>query len=371
MTLFADGARMTLFADIAAYLFSIPSVSSWASWRTRPGTAHSRHLRRGRSRTCGSAAAREWRVVVGGTLSGSRLDEHLGEPVRHVDHHVVTARQLAGAPRRVLAQGIIGAVEPRIGVALGANIGLARDALARAGERNRVREGRDRLRDAQPVDPGAVGRIDPEGFRGPRRDAEIAALHRRADRLPHGRTGELLHALAILRHEGVEENECADRARHLLGDTRDDEAAVGMAAQDDVAEPLTRHHVDDIFDVGREADPGRQLMRALAEPGQRRRTHHMPPGAQPVGDAPPAPTAVPRTVDQDERTGHGAPPWLPRSDAPLGAPLGGSPCVIGGAGTAPRQIPSFLAHRRRTLPPPTDRAAPAAGRNLREQRLPA
>jgi hypothetical protein len=48
-----------------------------------------------------------------------------------------------------------------------------------------------------------------------------------------------------------------------------------MAAQHHVAQAFPFHDVDDIGDVGLEPDVGAQQMRALAEPGERRREHGM------------------------------------------------------------------------------------------------
>jgi hypothetical protein len=57
------------------------------------------------------------------------------------------------------------------------------------------------------------------------------------------------HALAVLRHEGIEEHETADRLGHLLGDAGNDGTAIGVADQHDIAEALPLDHVHDVGDV--------------------------------------------------------------------------------------------------------------------------
>src|SRR5690348_9664738 len=63
-----------------------------------------------------------------------RLEQNFTQPLRRVDHHVVAARHLVGAPGRIGLDGGERAVEARVGVARGAHIGPARDAVDRAGE---------------------------------------------------------------------------------------------------------------------------------------------------------------------------------------------------------------------------------------------
>jgi hypothetical protein len=47
-----------------------------------------------------------------------------------------------------------------------------------------------------------------------------------------------------------------------------------------------------------------QQMRALAQPGQRRRENRVAIEAKPIGDAPPAPAAMPGAVHQHKGVGH-------------------------------------------------------------------
>jgi len=82
--------------------------------------------------------------------------------------------------------------------------------------------------------------------------------------------------VAVRRHEGIEEHDRADRIAHLLGDARDDHAAIGVADQHDVVEVLPFDHVDDVGNVGREIDLAADQVRALAEPGHRGREHLVP-----------------------------------------------------------------------------------------------
>src|SRR5215510_15714547 len=72
------------------------------------------------------------------------LDEDFPEAIRHVDHGVVAAGQLVDAPRGVGLEPLLHAVERDAGVALGADISLLGDAVARAGDRDLVGERRER-----------------------------------------------------------------------------------------------------------------------------------------------------------------------------------------------------------------------------------
>src|SRR5215831_15522422 len=90
------------------------------------------------------------------------LDENLRQAIRHVDHGVVAAGQLVDAPRGVGLEPLPHAVERDAGVALGADIGLLGDALARAGDRDLVGKRRERMRRAHGIDPAAVGLVHPK-----------------------------------------------------------------------------------------------------------------------------------------------------------------------------------------------------------------
>ena len=70
-----------------------------------------------------------------------------------------------------------------------------------------------------------------------------------------------------------------------------------MTNQNDVFEVFPFDHVDDVCDVRVERDLRAHQVRALAEPGQRRREDLVAAALQQIGDAAPAPAAVPRAVD--------------------------------------------------------------------------
>src|SRR5262245_9456464 len=90
------------------------------------------------------------------------LDENFREAIRHVDHGVVAAGQLVDAPRGVGLEPLLHAVERDAGIALGADIGLLGDAIARAGDRNLVGQRRERMRRTHGIDPTAVGFVHPK-----------------------------------------------------------------------------------------------------------------------------------------------------------------------------------------------------------------
>src|SRR5262245_11538153 len=113
------------------------------------------------------------------------LDENLRQTIRHVDHGVVAARQLVDAPRGVGLEPLLHAVERDAGVALGADIGLFGDALARAGDRDLVGERRKRMRRAHGIDPAAVGLVHPERRCRHRLHDGLAFCHRGGDRFAY------------------------------------------------------------------------------------------------------------------------------------------------------------------------------------------
>ena len=84
-----------------------------------------------------------------------------------------------------------------------------------------------------------------------------------------------------------------------FGNAGNNEAAIGVAAQHHLTQPLRLHQVDDIGDMRGEVDAGLQQMRALAEAGQ-----GMAVVTQAIGDPPPAPAAVPRAVHQHKSVSH-------------------------------------------------------------------
>src|SRR5882757_6877076 len=60
------------------------------------------------------------------------LDQYFAEPVRHVDHGVVARGKLVDAPGAVRLELVVEAVEWLARIALGSDIGLLRDLVARA-----------------------------------------------------------------------------------------------------------------------------------------------------------------------------------------------------------------------------------------------
>ena len=114
----------------------------------------------------------------------------------------------------------------------------------------------------------------------------------------------LCGTVAVVRQKGVEENDRAYGGRYFFSDAGNDETAVGVPAQHDVGQPLPFHHIDDVGDVGGDIDLRTEKMRAFAESGKRRREDLVAAAAKPIGNAWPAPTAMPSAMNQDERMGH-------------------------------------------------------------------
>ena len=79
--------------------------------------------------------ARDGSLHISIAIHGRGFQQQLGEALRRIDHHVVAARYFMKAPGRIGFHRCDRAVEAGIGVISGANIGLARNLLARAGER--------------------------------------------------------------------------------------------------------------------------------------------------------------------------------------------------------------------------------------------
>src|SRR5215472_18274953 len=88
--------------------------------------------RRSSSRNEASGSSSVMAGVSQGLPGG--LEQDLAQLLRRIDHHVVAARDRAGAPGPIGRARSERAVEARIGVAPGAHVGLARDAVNRAGE---------------------------------------------------------------------------------------------------------------------------------------------------------------------------------------------------------------------------------------------
>src|SRR5262245_24118792 len=84
------------------------------------------------------------------------LEQDLRQTVGHVDHDVVAARYLVDAPAGGRLELVASGVERRVHIADSADVGPLSDAVAGAGQGQLVSEGRNRMRRAHAVDPGAV-----------------------------------------------------------------------------------------------------------------------------------------------------------------------------------------------------------------------
>src|SRR5215472_350254 len=142
------------------------------------------------------------------------------------------------------------------------------------------------------------------------------ALHQRF----HWRTPigwyDVEHALAVLRHEGVQIDDMSDQIRHSIGNTGDDHPAGAVTDQGDISQTLVLQEIDDVLDVGVEADFRASEMRAFAKAGERGGIDIVTPPTQQRGYLLPTPATKPSRMDQHERRlvagpRHGtAPLWL-------------------------------------------------------------
>src|SRR5436189_515930 len=105
----------------------------------------------------------------------------------------------------------------------------------------------------------------------------------------------------MLRDEGVNEDDGPNRILHPLCDGGDDETSIGVAAQNDILQPLPLQDIDDVGDVGAEVHFGVDEVRPLTEACQRWREDLMPGVCQKIGNSTPAPATMPSAVNQDER----------------------------------------------------------------------
>ncbi len=81
---------------------------------------------------------------------------------------------------------------------------------------------------------------------------------------------EIEDRLAVLRHQRVEIDEVREALRHPVGDAGHDHAAVALAGQDHIVQVLIAKQVDDVLDVGLQADLRRRQVRSLAVAGEGR-----------------------------------------------------------------------------------------------------
>ena len=153
---------------------------------------------------------------------------------------------------------------------------------------------------------------------------------------------------------------------HPFGDifqgSGDHESAVGKAEQHDVAQILVLHGVDDIGDVGGQADLRTGEVRALADAGQAWREDLVTCRAQRAADLPEAGRAALGAVHEDEDRHalirqHRLPRPRPRLvELPVGRPQ------------PAQRNRAVLEHRRRTGSPPGRRRRQASARTTRPSR---
>src|SRR5258708_19007210 len=125
------------------------------------------------------------------------------------------------------------------------------------------------MRDAIIVNPIAKLLVHAEILRRNRWDRQAAAC--RGLFVPFGleRGGPIVaHRLAVRGHEAIENDERADPLGHLVGDTRDDHAAIGVADEYDAGEILGADKPANILDMGREIHRLVAEMRTLAKARQ-------------------------------------------------------------------------------------------------------
>jgi hypothetical protein len=71
------------------------------------------------------------------------------------------------------------------------------------------------------------------------------------------RPGEFLDRVAVLGKKSVHEHNRADLRRHDFSDAGNNEPAIGVAAEDYLAQPLPLQQIHDIGDMGGEIDTRR------------------------------------------------------------------------------------------------------------------
>jgi len=150
------------------------------------------------------------------------------------------------------------------------------------------------------VHPGSVRRIDRED-RG-RKRRNLPAIASGQGRFPEllpgiGQMGD--KGLAVLGNEGVEVDERANSVRQSVDDVAYDDAAVRVSDQDDITKVFPDQQIDDVHDMGVEADVAAQEMTAFPEASQRRSEDPMTFRRQQVTYPLPAPAAMPGAVDHD------------------------------------------------------------------------
>ena len=188
------------------------------------------------------------------------------------------------------------------------------DAVAGAGQMNGIGPDAIGLGRHHGIDPGHIfGRLNLEIGGGGRGAGDLATRDGGADALLHLRGDKIERRLAILGHEGVEENEGGDAILHGLRHQRDHHARIGMTDEADVAQLLETNQIADILHMGIEGDRCAHEMLALAKAGEGGREDPVAGGGQSVSHAPPAPAAMPGAVHEYEgallRCAHWFLPW--------------------------------------------------------------
>jgi hypothetical protein len=133
------------------------------------------------------------------------FDQNLRQPIRRIDHHVVAGGgRLEGAPRLVGLALRERLVEGRLRILWGADIGLLRHLLARAGKLDRLQRHAVWLRGKFRVDPGAILLVDMKRLRLGRGTAGLALFNRGQQGLAAEIGGEIESTLAVFRLECIE-----------------------------------------------------------------------------------------------------------------------------------------------------------------------
>jgi hypothetical protein len=133
------------------------------------------------------------------------FDQNLRQPIRRIDHHVVAGGgRLKGAPRLVGLALRERLVEGRLRILWGADIGLLRHLLARAGKLDRLQRHAVWLRGKFRVDPGAILLVDMKRLRLGRGTAGLALFNRGQQGLAAEIGGEIESTLAVFRLECIE-----------------------------------------------------------------------------------------------------------------------------------------------------------------------
>jgi hypothetical protein len=171
-----------------------------------------------------------------------------------------------------------------------------RVVLQRAHQPDRLGETAHRLWRAPRAGPRRLGRV--VELAGLRRHQPVAAD---PDRAGAGRGAEhRVHPVAITGDEGVEVDQVPDPVADVLQRPGDHEPPVRETEEHDAAKILVQDGVDDIGDVGRQADLRTREVSALTDTGQAWRENLMTRGPERAPDLAEAVRAAPRAVNQNK-----------------------------------------------------------------------